>query len=486
VVQPINNAAGTSRTEPKPKPEPQAKPRPKVADPVAGWRDSITSRPGKRDAPGGIYSTDHKGLDIGKPTGTPIQAVKDGVVVSAGDGGGYGNLTVIKHDDGTVSMYAHQSSINVKPGQEVKAGDVIGKVGSTGNSTGPHLHFEVRRGSAQGEVLDPVAYLEGSENVKAIDPGNGQSFASDSSGVGGGNSPSNMSLGGSSSGGRAGGGASGGSGGGSAGGSGGGSAAGGVSRSGGSSGAPAAAGSSYSAPSADWDAILKMLLESGLSPEEAKKALEKLKNGDHKGVQAFLKDKGLDDGKIDALMKGAQEKGAPPELPQGFPSAEEVAKKLGVPQDAVNENYPHIANAMKEAGITDRNTVNGILATVYTEVGGKFAPIPEYASGAAYEGRSDLGNTQPGDGVKYKGRGYIQLTGRANYREYGEKLGIPLEQNPELALKPDVAAKILVQYFKDRNLDDKARAGDWRGVRVGVNGGYNGWDTFSGAVSRLA
>jgi predicted chitinase len=154
--------------------------------------------------------------------------------------------------------------------------------------------------------------------------------------------------------------------------------------------------------------------------------------------------------------------------------------------DNVKENYPHIANAMKEAGITDRNTVNGILATVFTEVGGKFAPIPEYASGEAYNGRADLGNTQPGDGPRFKGRGYIQLTGRANYREYGEKLGIPLEQNPDLALKPDVAAKILVQYFKDRNLDDKARAGDWRGVRVGVNGGYNGWDTFSGAISALA
>jgi predicted chitinase len=143
-------------------------------------------------------------------------------------------------------------------------------------------------------------------------------------------------------------------------------------------------------------------------------------------------------------------------------------------------------DAMKEAGITDRATMNGILATVFTEVGSKFAPIPEYASGEAYNGRSDLGNTQPGDGPRFKGRGYIQLTGRANYRSYGEKLGIDLEGNPDLALQPKVAAKILVQYFQDRNLDDKARAGDWRGVRVGVNGGLNGWDAFSGAVNRLA
>lgn len=193
--------------------------RPRVADPVANWRNNITSRPGTRESPGGIGSTDHKGLDIGAPTGTPIQAAKDGVVVSAGDGGGYGNLTVIKHADGTFTKYAHQSSINVQPGQEVKAGDVIGKVGSTGNSTGPHLHFEVRRGDPDsGEVLDPVAFLEGAENVPAIDPGGGRSYAGggssgsasgDSSSIGGGGSPSGLSLGGSSGGGSSGGSASG-------------------------------------------------------------------------------------------------------------------------------------------------------------------------------------------------------------------------------------------------------------------------------------
>lgn len=162
----INNAQATVRQAER------AAPRPKVADPVAGWRDAITSRPGTRNSPGDIGSTDHKGLDIGKPTGTPTQAVKDGVVASAGDGGGYGNLTVIKHGDGTFTKYAHQASISVRPGQEVKAGDVISKVSSTGNSTGPHLHFEVRRGDPDnGAVLDPVAYLEGAQNVEALDPG---------------------------------------------------------------------------------------------------------------------------------------------------------------------------------------------------------------------------------------------------------------------------------------------------------------------------
>jgi predicted chitinase len=306
--------------------------------------------------------------------------------------------------------------------------------------------------------------------------------------------PSGMSLPSGGAGGSSGGdGSSGGSGGGgSAGGASGGSSAGrsgGASRSGASSGASGASGASSGGytPSIDWAAILAMLMADGeLSEEDAKALVAKLKNGDHKGAKALLKSKGIKADKADKLVAKAVEQGAPPELPQGYPSAEDVAKKLNVPLENVKENYPFIADAMKEAGITDRNTVNGILATVFTEVGAKFAPIPEIADGSAYNGRADLGNTQPGDGPRYKGRGYIQLTGRANYRSYGEKLGIDLEGNPDLALQPKVAAKILVQYFQDRNLDQLAQAGDWRGVRRGVNGGYNGWDTFSDAVSALA
>jgi predicted chitinase len=299
---------------------------------------------------------------------------------------------------------------------------------------------------------------------------------SDSASVGGGGRSSGMSLPGGGSGGASRGGGS--SGGGSAGGSGG------ASRAGGSSGARTTSG--YD-PSANWLKILQGLMEEGDMPkDEAEAILKMLKSGNHKGAKKLMTAKGMDPAKADKLVQSAVAKGAPPELPQGFPTAEEVASKLGVPLENVEENYPHIANAMKEAGITDRATMNGILATVFTEVGSKFAPIPEYASGEAYNGRADLGNTQPGDGPRFKGRGYIQLTGRANYRSYGEKLGIDLEGNPDLALQPKVAAKILVQYFQDRNLDDKARAGDWRGVRVGVNGGLNGWDAFSGAVNRLA
>ena len=119
-----------------------------------------------------------------------------------------------------------------------------------------------------------------------------------------------------------------------------------------------------------------------------------------------------------------------------------------------------------------------------------FLPINEYGGDAyftkMYEGRKDLGNTQPGDGARYHGRGYIQLTGRANYRSYGQKLGLALEQNPDLALEPDVAARILARYMKDHGVDRLAAAGDWEGVRRAVNGGLNGWDRFSGLVQKLS
>lgn len=121
----------------------------------------------------------------------------------------------------------------------------------------------------------------------------------------------------------------------------------------------------------------------------------------------------------------------------------------------------------------------GALATIRIEVGRAFKPIMEYASGQAYEGRADLGNTQPGDGVRYKGRGYIQLTGRANYASYGQKLGLDLVNNPDLALGVDVSAKVLAHYFKDRKVIEACLNKEWNRVRMLVNGG-NGIDVRDG------
>ncbi len=103
-----------------------------------------------------------------------------------------------------------------------------------------------------------------------------------------------------------------------------------------------------------------------------------------------------------------------------------------------------------------------------------FSTTEEFASGKAYEGRKDLGNISPGDGVRYKGRGLIQLTGRSNYKLIGDKLGLPLEDNPELAAEPVNALKIACEYWKSRSINTMADLDDLNKVTRLVNGGLNG------------
>ena len=98
----------------------------------------------------------HEGIDLGAAYGTPIAAAAAGTVIYAGWMEGYGNLTVIDHGGGLSTAYGHQSSIAVAVGQQVAQGQIIGNVGSTGHSTGPHLHFEVR---VNGAPVDPLGYL---------------------------------------------------------------------------------------------------------------------------------------------------------------------------------------------------------------------------------------------------------------------------------------------------------------------------------------
>lgn len=106
---------------------------------------------------GTLWSSFHTGLDFACPSGTPIHAVATGTIISTGWAGPYGNLTQERLPDGTVLYYAHQSRIEVHPGQPVRVGQVIGLVGQTGNATGPHVHLEVRPGG--GDPVDPYAWL---------------------------------------------------------------------------------------------------------------------------------------------------------------------------------------------------------------------------------------------------------------------------------------------------------------------------------------
>ncbi|WP_097868027.1 transglycosylase family protein [Streptomyces sp. rh34] len=108
---------------------------------------------------GGWSSGYHTGVDFPVPTGTSVKSVAPGRVVSAGWAGAYGYEVVIRHNDGKYSQYAHLSALHVRAGQSVSGGQRIARSGSTGNSTGPHLHFEIRTGPGYGSDVDPLAYL---------------------------------------------------------------------------------------------------------------------------------------------------------------------------------------------------------------------------------------------------------------------------------------------------------------------------------------
>ncbi len=120
--------------------------------PVSGYR--LTASFGMSSS---LWSTSHTGLDFAAPSGTPLRAVANGIVTEVGYDGSYGNKTTLLLEDGTEIWYCHQTSTSVSVGDRVVGGQTIGTVGSTGNSTGPHLHLEVRPGS--GGPVDPYSAL---------------------------------------------------------------------------------------------------------------------------------------------------------------------------------------------------------------------------------------------------------------------------------------------------------------------------------------
>jgi putative chitinase len=128
---------------------------------------------------------------------------------------------------------------------------------------------------------------------------------------------------------------------------------------------------------------------------------------------------------------------------------------------------------LEEYGIANRLRIAHFLAQTCHESAG-FRTTEEFASGDAYEGRANLGNTEPGDGRRFKGRGLLQLTGRANYREYGAALGVDLVADPARAAEPMLSLRIACEYWKRRNINAACDRDDLIQVTKLINGGLNG------------
>jgi predicted chitinase len=155
----------------------------------------------------------------------------------------------------------------------------------------------------------------------------------------------------------------------------------------------------------------------------------------------------------------------------------------------INRYLPYVAAALASCGLRDRTMVCAALGTIRAESEG-FLPIAEMQSQfntragqapfAAYDGRRDLGNTEPGDGARFKGRGFVQLTGRANYQRYGKAVGVDLMERPDLANAPEVAAMLLALFLADRAgaLRTALQAGQFARARKLVNGGAHGLERF--------
>ncbi|MFD7319666.1 transglycosylase family protein [Streptomyces sp. NPDC059875] len=162
-ARPVTKPAAKPVTKPatKPAPKPATKPATRPAPQADGFSAPVSASIGTSyRVSGSSWSSGyHTGVDFPVPTGTSVKAVATGKVVSAGWGGAYGYEVVIRHDDGRYSQYAHLSALTVREGQRVNSGQRIARSGSTGNSSGPHLHFEVRTGPGYGSDIDPLAYL---------------------------------------------------------------------------------------------------------------------------------------------------------------------------------------------------------------------------------------------------------------------------------------------------------------------------------------
>jgi putative chitinase len=158
----------------------------------------------------------------------------------------------------------------------------------------------------------------------------------------------------------------------------------------------------------------------------------------------------------------------------GGVTLEQLRAIMSMLSDArARECLPHLNRALDEAQIDNRMRRAAFLAQLAHE-SGELKYFEEIADGNAYEGRADLGNTQPGDGRRYKGRGPIQLTGRSNYRAAGRALNLDLEGHPERVADVDVGFRVAGWYWTSRNLNPLADAGNFTEITRRINGGQNG------------
>lgn len=134
----------------------------------------------------------------------------------------------------------------------------------------------------------------------------------------------------------------------------------------------------------------------------------------------------------------------------------------------------HLNAAMQRFEIDNVEREAAFLAQIAHE-SGCFHYVEELASGNAYEGRADLGNTQPGDGIRFKGRGLIQITGRQNYLYCGEALGLDLIAEPELLEQPEHACASAAWFWRERGLNELADIGSFKLITKRINGGLNGY-----------
>jgi putative chitinase len=245
-------------------------------------------------------------------------------------------------------------------------------------------------------------------------------------------------------------------------------------------------------PAPTWDAVLnqgQVLKQGHQGPSVAE--LQKLLgigadgffgSGTRTSVEAFQRS-----AKIDPSVETAGEVGkltlqallvpktlSPPPATGGGLSVEQLrAIMTRLPETKAASYLPPLNSAMTEADITTPKRQAAFLAQLAHE-SGELHYWAELADGTAYEGRKDLGNTQPGDGPRYKGRGPIQITGRNNYRAAGQALGIDLENHPERASEPDVGFRTATWFWTSRKLNALADAGDFKEITHRINGGYNG------------